>query len=363
MVVPNKTALIMAAGTGGHVFPALAVANELREQGVEVHWLGTPRGMEVDIVKRAGIPISYIKIGGLRGKGILKQLLAPLKILLATFSALRIMTKIKPNVVLGMGGFVTGPGGVASRLLGKPLVIHEQNAIPGFSNVMLSKIATRILQAFPGTFKSTGKTFLTGNPVRKAINELDKPQTRYQERSGPIRLLIIGGSLGAQALNETVPKALALIDTALRPIVWHQTGRNKQVHTEEIYASLNLEVEVQPFIEDMHEAYRWADLVICRAGAMTITEISNSGIASILVPYPYAVDDHQTANAKFLSNAGAAVLIRQIELTPERLARELVGLIESGRPGLLAMAEKAMALAMPDATQSVTRHCLEVARG
>ena len=363
MVTRTLKALIMAGGTGGHVFPALAVATALHEQGVEVYWLGSKHGMEAKIVNKAGFNFNCINISGLRGKGILKWLFAPFSILLATLSAIGIVLRIKPNVVLGMGGFVTGPGGLAARLLGKPLVVHEQNAVPGMTNVLLSKIANRILEAFPDTFTSNRKLFLTGNPVRKDINQLDNPQHRYLARSGAIRLLVVGGSLGAQALNEVVPQAVALLEAAQRPSVWHQSGRNKLGQTQQAYAAIDGEVNIVEFIDDMDQAYAWADLIICRAGAMTITEICNVGLASILVPYPYAVDDHQTANASYLSQANAAILIQQVELTPQRLADELRQLIAGGREQLLVMANRALELARPEATTQVVQHCLEVAHG
>ena len=353
----------MAAGTGGHVFPALAVATALQEKGVDVYWLGSRHGMEANIVNKAGFHFHSINITGLRGKGMLKWLLAPFSILLATLSALGIVLRIKPNVVLGMGGFVTGPGGLAARLLGKPLVVHEQNAIPGMTNVLLSKIANRVLEAFPHTFARNRKLYVTGNPVRKDINQVAKPQQRYLARSGPIRILVVGGSLGAQALNEVVPQAVAMLEQPQRPCIWHQSGRHKLAQTQAAYAGLDGDLNIVEFIDDMDQAYAWADLIICRAGAMTITEICNVGLASILVPYPYAVDDHQTANARFLSQAEAAILIQQVELTPQRLADELQRLIAGGREQLLAMATRALALARPDATEQVAEHCLEVAHG
>ena len=363
MVTNTLKALIMAGGTGGHVFPALAVANALREQGVQVYWLGTARGMEADIVAKAGFEFNSIHVAGLRGSGIGKWIMAPVNLFSATIDAIKIVKRIKPNFVLGMGGFVTGPGGLASRLLARPLVVHEQNAIPGMTNKLLSKIAQRILEAFPHTFKSQAKVFHTGNPVRKDINQLEKPQIRYQQHTGNIRVLIVGGSLGAQALNDIVPQAIAMLDKTIRPSIWHQTGKNKLTATQQAYAGIDGELNVAEFINDMHEAYGWADLIVCRAGAMTITEICNVGLASILVPYPYAVDDHQTANAGYLNQANAAVLIQQVELTPQRLANELTKLISAGRTELLAMANRALALAKPDATQLVVQHCLEVAHG
>lgn len=363
MVKTTTTVLVMAGGTGGHVFPALAVAQQMRAQGITVHWLGTHAGIESRVIPQAGFAIDYISIKGLRGKSVLDWLLAPWRILLAVGQALQVCWRIKPNVVLGMGGFVTGPGGVASWLLRKPLVIHEQNAISGMTNRWLAKLAKRVLEAFPNSFTLQDKIFHTGNPVRTSILNLAKAQQRYSERRGPIRVLIVGGSLGAQALNECVPQALAKIELSLRPQVWHQTGRDKLNSTQASYAYAHVEADLSEFIEDMDQAYSWADLLICRAGAMTVSEISNVGIASILVPYPYAVDDHQTANARYLSQAGAAILIQQVELTPQRLAYELTRLFKGGRAQLLSMANKALALAKPHATDDVIRLCLEVAHG
>lgn len=363
MVKQTTTVLVMAGGTGGHVFPALAVAQQMRAQGMVVHWLGTHAGLEAKLIPQAGFAIDFISIKGLRGKSVMGWLLAPLRILIAVMQALQVCVRIKPNVVLGMGGFVTGPGGIASWLLRKPLVIHEQNAIPGMTNRWLAKFAKRVLEAFPNSFASGNKVFATGNPVRTSILNISKPAQRYNERSGPIRILVVGGSLGAQALNECLPMALARIDHNLRPQVWHQTGREKLVTTQHYYAEQQLEAKLVEFIDDMDAAYAWADLLICRAGAMTISEISNVGLAAILVPYPHAVDDHQTANARYLCHAGAAVLIQQVELTAQRLADELTSLIKGGRTQLLTMANKALALARPHATEDVIRHCQEVAHG
>lgn len=354
----------MAGGTGGHVFPALAVAQQMRDQGLTVHWLGTHAGLEARLIPQAGFAIEFISIKGLRGKNALGWILAPLRILLAVSQAVQICMRIKPNVVLGMGGFVTGPGGIASWVLGKPLVIHEQNAIPGMTNRWLSRLAKRVLEAFPDSFtQQQGKVYHTGNPVRASILKLRKPEQRYGERTGPTRVLIIGGSLGAQALNECVPAALALLDKVSRPQVWHQCGRDKLYSTQQAYAAHQVEVQLVEFIDDMDAAYDWADIMICRAGAMTVSEISTVGIAAVLVPYPHAVDDHQTANALYLTQSGAAVLIQQVELTPQRLADELSSLIQAGRSHLLVMANRARTLARPQATEEVIRHCLEVAHG
>lgn len=363
MIRAETTVLVMAGGTGGHVFPALAVAQQMREQGLTVHWLGTHAGLEARLIPQAGFAIDFISIKGLRGKGVLGWLLAPVRILLAVSQALQICLRLKPNVVLGMGGFVTGPGGVASWLLRKPLVIHEQNAVPGLTNRWLAKLAKRVLEAFPNSFVPQRKVYHTGNPVRAGILKLGKPEQRYAERSGPMRVLIIGGSLGAQALNESVPAALARIESNLRPQVWHQCGRGKLDSTQQAYRSHHVDARLVEFIEDMDTAYAWADILICRAGAMTVSEISIVGIASVLVPYPYAVDDHQTANARHLAKSGAAILIQQVELNPQRLAAELTILIQAGRHHLLGMANKALAQARPQATEDVIRHCLEVAHG
>jgi len=356
----EKIALIMAGGTGGHVFPALAVAEALRDNGVKVHWLGTRNGIESRVVPEAGFSISYINIKGLRGNGVLRWIQAPFKIMFATLHAIKICLNIKPSFVLGMGGFVTWPGGVASRLLARPLVIHEQNAIPGLTNRLLGKIANRVLEAFPGAFKQNKKVYFTGNPVRQSILAVESAEQRYSKRQSAIRILVVGGSLGAQALNEVVPNAVAMLGAEHKVEIWHQAGKQKSESTIDKYKHESVDARVVEFIDDMDEAYQWADIVICRAGAMTVAEISNVGVASLFVPYPYAVDDHQTANARYLSEANAALLIQQNELTPKRLADELQNLINLGREHLLAMAERALQLGRPDATSKVVQHCMEV---
>ncbi len=363
MVTAASTILIMAGGTGGHVFPALAVAEELRVHGHHIQWLGTRHGLEAELVPRAGFAINYISIKGLRGNGMLGWLLAPFRLSFALWQAIGICRRIRPGVVLGMGGFVTGPGGVASWLLRRPLVVHEQNAIPGMTNRWLAMLATRVLEAFPHSFKDTVSTQQTGNPVRKLITAIAPPDERYGSHQGAMRLLIIGGSLGAQSLNERVPAAIATLAKELRPTIWHQAGKQKNITTARRYEECNLEARVEPFIVNMAEAYAWADLVICRAGAMTISELSNVGLASILVPYPHAVDDHQTANAHYLADANAAILIQQVDLTAAHLGAVLRDLLAVGRPRLLEMANVARRLGKPDATQAVAQVCLEVARG
>ena len=348
--------LLMAGGTGGHVFPALAVADELRSRGVQVAWLGTRKGIEADVVPKAGIDISYINVAGLRGKGALGWLLAPFKLLLALWQGLSVLKKLNPSVVLGMGGFVTGPGGIAAWLLRRPLVIHEQNAIAGFTNKMLVPFASKVLEAFPGALPSA-KTIHTGNPVRTTIGGAHKE--KLETAGDSIHLLVVGGSLGAKALNEVVPNALAQLSETERPTVWHQTGKKNIDETVQLYKSQSVEAKVEPFIDNMAAAYGWADLVLCRAGALTIAELAIAGVPSILVPYPFAVDDHQTSNAKYLVDNGAAVLVQQNDLTVGRLL-ELLKELNSAR--LTEMAAAAKKLALPDATKKVADLCLEVVR-
>ncbi len=362
MVTANNI-LIMAGGTGGHVFPALAVARYLREEGVEVTWLGTRRGLEARVVPEAGFPIEYISISGLRGRGLVGWLLAPFRLTSALWQAMQVCLRCRPGVVLGLGGFVSGPGGVAAWLLRRPLVIHEQNAIAGLTNRLLSHLARRVLEAFPGSFPEKIRTEQTGNPVRADIADLPPPAARLATHQSELHLLVIGGSLGAQALNEVLPQAVSLLASEYRALIWHQAGQDKDTVTREAYANANVEARVEPFIADMAAAYAWSDLVICRAGALTISELAAAGVGAILVPYPHAVDDHQTRNALYLSEAGAARLILQAELTPEVLAGVLRELLHDGREGLLNMAEAARQRAKPHATREVAETCLEVMHG
>ena len=359
MVKKVKHILIAAGGTGGHVYPALAVADYLREQGVKVTWVGTTKGIEQRVVPAANIPLEIITISGLRGKGFVKVVFVPVKLLLAIFQAIKICWRAKPDAVLGMGGFVSGPCGLAAFILRTPLYLHEQNAIPGLTNRVLSYLATIVMQAFPNSFKNKKNVTVTGNPIRKDITEIVKPEIRMVARNENIRLLIVGGSLGAQALNENVPVALAEITKDLRPDVWHQAGKGKVEETINKYHELGVDAKITEFIENMAEAYEWADLVICRAGALTVSELANAGIAAILVPYPYAVDDHQTANAQFLTNVGAAILIQQDQLIPT-LKDSLLELLKSGRLKLIEMAKAARQLSKPDATKIVAEVCLGV---
>lgn len=353
-----KTVMIMAAGTGGHVFPALAVAEKLREQGIDVHWLATRTGMEHRLVGAKNIPLHSIDIQGLRGNGIKRLIIAPFKILSATLTAMRLMRSLKVDAVIGFGGYVAGPGGLAARLLGLPLVVHEQNAIAGFTNTQLARIAQLVLQAFPNTFPSSVKIKTTGNPVRQDIASLPAPAQRYDARgNSPLTVLIVGGSLGAQALNERVPEALALLDMPLK--IMHQCGQQQLESTQQRYAALNgtaltsgqLDVQVVPFVEDMAQAYANADLMICRAGALTVTEVATAGVAAIFVPLPSAVDDHQTANAHYLADNDAAIICPQASLTAQSLHQALAPLMD--RSILKNMAIKAKQQAHPHATQQV----------
>jgi len=356
--------LIMAGGTGGHVMPALAVARVLRSRGAQVSWLGTRRGLESRLVPEAGFDIAYVSVAGLRGKGALSWLAAPFKLTVALAQALRVVMRLRPAAVLGMGGFVTGPGGLASWLLRRPLLVHEQNAIAGLTNRLLAPLARRVLSAFPDTFAPGTKVEVTGNPVRADIARLAAPASRYAAHEGRLRLLVVGGSLGARALNELIPAALARLEPGERPEVWHQCGQRLNEETRTAYAAAGLNAHIEPFIADMAEAYAWADLVVCRAGALTVSELAAAGVAALLVPYPYAVDDHQSANARFLADAGAAWLIQQRDLDAGHLAallQELAGAEGHGR--LLDMARAARALARPEAAERVAARCLEVAHG
>ena len=311
--------LIMAGGTGGHVFPGLAVAEALQARGAEVIWLGTRRGLESTLVPNAGIEMEWLDIAGLRGKGMLGWLLAPLRVARAMLQTLVVIMRQRPMVVLGMGGFVAGPGGVMTWLLHKPLLIHEQNATAGMTNRTLARLASKVLEAFPGTFPVKRRAIAVGNPVRASIARLAPPAERFAGRQGPLRLLVLGGSQGALALNEIVPAALAGFSPAGGLQVRHQTGRRHEDATRGFYQARGVEARIDPFIDDMAEAYGWADLVICRSGALTVAELAAAGVGAVLVPFPYAVDDHQTANGRYLADAGAAVLVQQRELSAEVL--------------------------------------------
>jgi UDP-N-acetylglucosamine--N-acetylmuramyl-(pentapeptide) pyrophosphoryl-undecaprenol N-acetylglucosamine transferase len=351
-----RTLLVMAGGTGGHVFPGLAVAHALREQGWKVVWLGNRTGMEATLVPKHDIPMEFIQFGGLRGKGLVTKFLLPLNLLRAFWQSIVALRRVRPSVVLGMGGYITFPAGMMASLLGRPLVLHEQNSIAGLANKVLAKVADRVLCAFPDTLPG-GEW--TGNPVREELAHLDAPEARYDQRSGPLRILVVGGSLGAAALNEVVPKAVALLPEGKRPVVTHQAGA-KQIDTLRAnYAAAQVPAQTLPFIDDMARAYADADLVICRAGAMTVSEVAAAGVAAMFVPFPHAVDDHQTTNAEFLSKQGAALLVQQKDLTAEGLAQTIASLT---RPQLKDMARLARGLAKPEATRRVAEICSQLAR-
>lgn len=370
----NRTLMVMAGGTGGHVYPALAVADALRARGWEVFWLGTRAGLEARVVPAAGIEMVWVSMGGMRGKSLLKKLLLPLMLLVAFGQSLRVILQRRPDVVLGMGGYTAFPGGMMASLLNRPLVIHEQNSVGGLTNRVLACLADRVLTAFPQAFKNemdkpipcrSVATEWVGNPVRSGIAAMansertDIATTIRAPHSGPLRLLVVGGSLGASALNDLVPKALALLPADKRPLVVHQSGR---LHLEVLranYAAAGVEAEVCDYIEDMADAYRTCDFAICRAGAMTVAELACAGVPAVLVPFPFAVDDHQTGNAEFLSAAGAAWLVQQKDLSAEKLAALMSGL---DRDTLAAMSEKALSLAKPDATRQVADICEALAR-
>jgi len=353
----NPTIMIMAGGTGGHIFPALAVAAVLEARGWKIVWLGSPSGMEARLVPQHGYTMAWVSMSGVRGKGLLRVAMLPLHLLIAFWQAARGILAHRPQVVLGMGGYISFPGGMMAALFNTPLVIHEQNSVAGLANRVLAKLADRVLAGFPAAF-ADGRGVWTGNPVRADIAALPEPAQRYAGRSGPLRLTVIGGSLGAQALNSTVPQALALIPPGARPQVTHQSGERHLAAVEQQYREAGVEATLLPFIDNMATQYGEADLVICRAGASTIAELAAAGVASVLVPFPHAVDDHQTHNARFLAERGAAVLIPQHELTAQKLAEFLQTI---NRDGLLEMAIRARSVAKPDATQTVAEECMRLA--
>ncbi len=352
--------MIMAGGTGGHVFPGLAVAEVLRRQGVAVVWLGTRQGLEDRLVPDSGIELECITIQGLRRRGLWSWLTVPFRLLLAMWQALRVLRRRRPDAVLAMGGFVAGPGALVAWLLRRPLLIHEQNAIPGLTNRILSVFARRVLCGFPGAFAGLPGTRIVGNPVRPEIARLPAPEARLRGREGRLRLLVVGGSQGARVFNERVPEAVLAMSAETRPQIRHQSGLKWVDETTGVYAEMATLVEVKAFIDDMAAAYAWADLVICRSGAMTVAELAAAGLASILVPYPYAVDDHQTANARFLADRDAAILLPEPEFAAARLG-ELLEEFAANREVLLRMAVNARGCATPDAAESVASLCMEAA--
>ena len=355
----DRTLMVMAGGTGGHVFPGLAVAHWMQAHGWRVVWLGNANGMEATLVPKHGIPMEYVCFGGVRGKGIKTKLMLPVNLLRACSQSLAALRRVKPDVVLGMGGYITFPAGLMTKLSGCPLVLHEQNSIAGLANKVLAHLAKRVLVAFPNALPNAE---WTGNPIRAELARALPPKERYAARSGALNVLIVGGSLGAAALNETVPKAIAMLDPAARPRIVHQAGAKHIQALEANYAAAGLQrgddLQLVPFIEDMASAYASADLVICRAGAMTVSEIAAVGVAALFVPFPFAVDDHQTTNAAFLAKNGGAQLIQQRDLSAESLA----GWLRSQtRDSLADMAARSRELAKPDATERVARVCADVA--
>jgi len=357
----NRTLMIMAGGTGGHIYPGLSVADYLRGQGWTIVWLGSRAGMEARIVPPTGCVMAWVRFSGLRGKGLLRALLLPFNLLIACAQSARAIFAHRPDVVLGMGGYVAFPGGLMAALMRRPLVIHEQNAVAGLTNRVLAKLADQVLSAFPNSFKNNALGAWVGNPTRADISGIGAPDVRYGERASRddrLNVLVLGGSLGAAVLNDTVPRALALMPEAQRPQVIHQSGAAHIESLRAAYAAAGVQAETLPFIEDMAARYAAADVVICRAGASTVTELAAAGVASILVPLPWAVDDHQTLNARFLSGRGAATLIPQTEFTPQRLAQLLQGL---ARGQLLEMARAARGAAKPNAARDVGDICKALA--
>jgi UDP-N-acetylglucosamine--N-acetylmuramyl-(pentapeptide) pyrophosphoryl-undecaprenol N-acetylglucosamine transferase len=352
----QRCALIMAGGTGGHIFPGLAVAEALRAQGWRVHWLGNASGMEATLVPPRGFPFETIDFSGVRGKGLTTLALLPLRLLKAFWQSLQVLRRVKPDVVVGLGGYITFPAGMMSVLLGKPLVLHEQNSVAGMANKVLAAVADRVFTAFPGAIKGAQ---WVGNPLREAFLQQPDPGTRLAGRTGPLRLLVVGGSLGAKALNDIVPKALALIPAEQRPQVTHQSGAKQIDALRANYSAAGVQAELTPFIDDTARAFAEADLILCRAGASTVTEIAAIGAAALFVPFPAAVDDHQTANARFLVDQGAGQLLPQHDMTPERLAELLQ---KTERSALISQGVEAKKLAKTDAAAQVVAACEELSR-
>jgi len=366
----KRTILIMAAGTGGHIFPGLAIAKELELRGWDVHWMGTPWGMENKIVGEVGYPMVNVNISGIRGKGAAAWLFLPFRILIGFLQSTVALFRIRPDVVLSLGGYVAFPGGMMAALWGKPLVVHEPGAVAGISNRFLAAVADRVIVGMDGAFErkvATGwanripkpkRVDWLGTPVREEIANVPQPAARMSGRNGPLRLLVVGGSLGAQTMNDLVLAALASMPAERRPQVVHQAGQKLHEQLEYAYRHAHVEAEVVPFIDDMARRYAWCDVLICRSGAVTVAEIAAAGVASILFPLPWFVVDEQTANARFLSDRGAGITLEQLQTKPEQLAEILLGL---DRDRLAAMAAKARALGKPDATRRCADACVELA--
>ena len=359
----RKVALVMAGGTGGHVFPALATARVLKRRGFDIVWLGTQKGIEARLVPAEGIPVEWLSVSGLRGKGLATLLVAPVRLLVAISQAMRAIRKHQPSVVLGAGGFASGPGGIAAWLMRRPLVVHEQNAVAGLTNRVLARFAKRVLEGFPNSFGKGVRAERVGNPVRPEIVAVASPEKRYSGREGHARLLVFGGSQGAARLNAVLPAALGELPVDLRPEVLHQTGLHNYEETVQAYKQRGIEADVRPFIDDMASAYGWADLAVCRSGALTVAELSAAGVPAILVPFPAAVDDHQTRNAEFAVRTGAARLMPESNLTPNTLAAMLRELLEAGRPLFERMAHAARASAIGDADERLADACVQAAGG
>lgn len=354
----SRSIMIMAGGTGGHIFPALAVAEHLRAQGWSVVWLGVRGGMEERLIPPRGYVMAWVRFSGVRRRGLVAAMLLPFNLLVAFWQGARAIFTHRPDIVLGMGGYVSFPGAMMASFLNRPLAIHEQNSVAGLANRVLSKLADRVMTTFPGAFGEATAVIWTGNPVREEIVAMSPPENRYAARAGQLRLLVMGGSQGAQILNTTLPEALALVPAPSRPRVLHQAGAAHQDAVRARYRERGVAAEVVPFIDDVAARYAETDLIVCRAGATTIAEIAAAGIASVLVPYPHAVDDHQTINARFLAERRAAMLIPQGELTAQRLADAIAGFT---RERLLAMAQAARAAGKPEATRAVAQVCVELA--
>ena len=350
--------LIMAGGTGGHIFPGLAVADVLRQRQIPVRWLGAEGGMETSTVLRADIELDVVAISGLRGKGLMRWLRMPLMLLKAVWQARRHLEANRPGCAVSFGGYAAAPGGIAAWTKGIPLVVHEQNRVPGMTNKLLARFSRKILQGFPGTFPAKTAAVDSGNPVRRDVAALMEPQIRMAGRNGPVRILITGGSQGAQVLNRTVPGALKMLPSDIEIEVRHQAGENRVDEAQSAYKDIGVLADIQPFINDMAKAYAWSDLVICRSGALTVAELAAAGVASVLVPFALAVDDHQTRNAEYLSFADAAVILPQSSLDAQTLAAVLAPLL-SDRQKLLAMAVSARQQALPNAAEKVVDACNE----
>ncbi len=353
----------MAGGTGGHIFPALAVGKYLQAQGWKLHWLGSEGKMETALVPQHGIEMSLLPVKGLRGKGVLSLLKAPFSILSNVLTAKKIIKKINPDVVLGMGGFASGPGGMAAKLVGVPLVIHEQNAVAGMTNKLLHKVSLYTLQAYPNAFASNDKVITTGNPIRKNFLDIPTACERVNQEQHGVKILVVGGSLGAEIFNKKIPTTMNVINDGLNIQVKHQAGRDKAEAVDAAYQACTndrVDAEVIEFIDEMSTAYQWADIVICRAGALTVAEVAMAGACAIFVPFPHAVDDHQTHNARYLSDEGAALIIQQHDLSEARLADQITALANN-KQHLITMANKARELSTPEATEEVASFCIKAA--